>query len=361
MIPSKHFSITLTKNKMKHQKVNIVKKNGEFSLSLLSFKLVHIKRTQENKRSINYYWNSRTKEVICGSGSLRNHHSIPSIAHLFNYKKKTCDLSREEIQLGDSVCVLFNTTAALFLFGSIVGVDKLKKETYFHILPHDKNFPFQRNHVIKVKHQKDNIFLLRDGKNERYEYMATKNLVFAKYQYQVEFAEMVISYIKSTQLIINYVSDKNKTINEKTILECHKALFGHIYDWAGEYRNHPVVVGDKERPTMEHNEVKKSLKACLRGCTKKELSKINSKAELVHKLATLHAEIAWIHPFQDGNGRSIRLFLQIVATTMGYEFDMEKLDGDVRNKRAYHYAVRRAIHDSNRNLIALISRAIKEL
>ncbi|MQI62047.1 Fic family protein, partial [Escherichia coli] len=91
------------------------------------------------------------------------------------------------------------------------------------------------------------------------------------------------------------------------------------------------------------------------------LSKINSKAELVHKLATLHAEIAWIHPFQDGNGRSIRLFLQIVATTMGYEFDMEKLDGDVRNKRAYHYAVRRAIHDSNRNLIALISRAIKEL
>ncbi|HFO5404499.1 TPA: cell filamentation protein Fic, partial [Escherichia coli] len=117
---------------MKHQKVNIVKKNGEFSLSLLSFKLVHIKRTQENKRSINYYWNSRTKEVICGSGSLRNHHSIPSIAHLFNYKKKTCDLSREEIQLGDSVCVLFNTTAALFLFGSIVGVDKLKKETYFH-------------------------------------------------------------------------------------------------------------------------------------------------------------------------------------------------------------------------------------
>ena len=347
--------------KMKHTKAEIVKVNGEFSLSLLSFDIVHIKKTLEHKRSINYYWNTKTKEVICGSGSLRNHHDIPSVAHLFHYKKRACDLSREEIQLGDSVCVLFNTTAALFLFGSIVGIDKLKKGTYFHILPHDKNFPFQLNQVIKVKHQKNNIYLLKDGKNERYEYMATKNMAFAKYQYQVDFAEIVISYINSTQLIINYASDKNKTINEKTILECHKALFAHIYDWAGKYRNHPVVVGDKERPTMEHDEVKKSLKASLRACTKKELEKISSKEQLVNKLTTLHAELAWIHPFQDGNGRSIRLFLQIVAATMGYEFDLEKLDGNIKNKRAYHYAVRRAIHNSKGNLIALISRAIKEL
>lgn len=346
---------------MKHKKINIVKKNGEYSLSLLSFDIVHIKKTLEKKRSINYYWNTKTKEVICGSGTLRNHQNIPSIAHLFHYKEKACDLSREEIQLGDSVCVLFNTTAALFLFGSIVGIDKLRKGTYFHILPHDKRFPFQLNQVIKVKHQKNNIFLLKDGKNERYEYMATKNLAFAKYQYQVEFAEIVVSYINSTQLIINYASDKNKIINEKTILECHKALFTHIYEWAGEYRNHTVVVGDKERPTMEHDEVKKSLKACLRACARKELEKVRSKEQLVNKLTTLHAELAWIHPFQDGNGRSIRLFLQIVAATMGYEFDMEKLDGNIQNKRAYHYAVRRAIHSSKSNLIALITRAIKEL
>ncbi|PTA87872.1 cell filamentation protein Fic [Kosakonia sp. H7A] len=346
---------------MKHKKVNIVKKRGDFSLSLLSFDIVHIKKTKEHKRSINYYWNTRTQEIIAGSGTLRKRQNIPSVAHLFNYKKKTCDLSREEIQLGDSVCVLLNTTAALFLFGSIVGVDKSNKGTYFHILPHDKAFPFQLNRVIKVKHQKSNIFLLRDGVNERYEYMATKNLAFAKYKYQVEFAEFIMSYIKSSHLIISYASDKNKTINEKTVLQCHNVLFEHIYEWAGKYRTHPVVVGDKERPTMEHEEVRKSLKASLRGCTKKELEKIQTKEQLVIKLATLHAELAWIHPFEDGNGRSIRLFLQILAATMGYEFDMEKLDGSVKNKRAYHYAVRRAIHQNKRNLIALMSRAIKEL
>ncbi|MCS5814898.1 hypothetical protein LNN86_02125 [Klebsiella pneumoniae subsp. pneumoniae] len=116
---------------MKHTKAEIAKVNGEFSLSLLSFDIVHIKKTLEHKRSINYYWNTKTREVICGSGSLQNHHNIPSVAHLFHYKKRACDLSREEIQLGDSVCVLFNTTAALFLFGTIVGIDKLKKRNLF--------------------------------------------------------------------------------------------------------------------------------------------------------------------------------------------------------------------------------------
>ncbi|MBH3313399.1 Fic family protein [Serratia marcescens] len=346
---------------MKHIKANILKKDGEFSLSLLNFEIVHIKKTKNHKRTLNYYWISRTKEIISGSGTLKNHKEIPSVAHLFNYKQQTCDLSREEIQLGDSVCILFNTTAALFLFGSIVGIDKLKKETYFHILPHDKNFPFKLNGIIKVKHQKNNIYLLKDGTNERYDYMATKNIAFAKYQYQVEFAEIIISYIKSTHLIISYATDKNKVINEKTILQCHKTLFEHIYDWAGEYRNHPVVVGDKERPTMEHDEIKKAIKASLRGCKKNELAKIKNKGHLVSKLAQLHAELAWIHPFQDGNGRSIRLFIQIVAATMGYEFDMEQLDGTVKNKRVYHYAVRRAIHDKKINLIALLTKAINEL
>ncbi|EAM4310278.1 cell filamentation protein Fic, partial [Salmonella enterica] len=111
---------------MKHKKVSFLKENGEFSLSLLSFGIVHVKKSKEHKRSVNYYWNTRTQEIIIGSGTLRNHNSIPSIAHLFNYKRSSADLSREEIQLGDSVCVLLNTTAALFLFGSIVGIDKSK-------------------------------------------------------------------------------------------------------------------------------------------------------------------------------------------------------------------------------------------
>ncbi|EBJ9909935.1 cell filamentation protein Fic, partial [Salmonella enterica] len=40
---------------MKHKKVSFLKENGEFSLSLLSFGIVHVKKSKEHKRSVNYY------------------------------------------------------------------------------------------------------------------------------------------------------------------------------------------------------------------------------------------------------------------------------------------------------------------
>ncbi|WP_042318135.1 Fic family protein [Dickeya dadantii] len=329
-------------------------------ISLMDYRLVHIKKTKNKKRTVNYYWNNRTKEIICGSGGLSKSKKIPSISHILKYKEETCNLSRKEIQLGDSVCVLFNATAADFIFGTIVGFDKIGREKYFHILPHSKDFPFKKGAVIKVKYDKNKFILLKDGVNERYEKMSTKNLVFAKYQYQVDFAELIISYINTYNLISSYMIDKRKKINESTIIECHKALFGKIYDWAGSYRSHEVVVGDRERPTIEHADIKTSLKKSLRQCQENELAKIKNRNDLINKIVVLHAELAWIHPFQDGNGRTIRLFLQIISATMGYNLNIEEIDGSLKKKKAYHYAVRRAIHNRKNNLIALISRAINE-
>lgn len=342
---------------------NFQKKRWESTVTILDdkIKIIHIKKTKNGNRECNYFWNNKTKEVICGRGNLKLLDSIPSVAHLFKYKSATPDMSRSEFQLGDSVGVLFNTSAALFLFGTIVGVDIRKRQSYYHILPHHKEFPFTSDKVIKIKLESKRIFLLRDGVNERHETLAIKNLTFAKYHYEVEFAELIISRIRTFHLIEKYALDVNRPIGESTLRECHLALFSRIYKWAGEYRDHPVVVGDKERPTMDSEHIKDNIKRCLRACNRTELGKVNNKRELVLKLVNLHAELAWIHPFQDGNGRTIRLFLQIITITLGYFLNIEMLEGSVKNKRVYHYAVRRAIHDDKKNLIALFNRAITEV
>ncbi|MCW6525946.1 Fic family protein [Yersinia ruckeri] len=331
--------------------------------SLLPFKIVHIKKTKNGKHFNNYYWNNRTKEIIFGNGSLKTKNEIPSFSEIFKYNESTNDLSRREIQIGDSVGILFNTTVAPFLFGSVVGldIDTSNEEKYYHILPHDSNFPYAEKRAIKVKYEHEKFFLLKNGVNERYDKFATKNLAFARYQYQLDFAEIVTSYMYSYKLVKLYAENDKIPIGEIALKQCHKSLFGRIYDWAGEYREDIIVVGNRERPTMDHNDIKRTIKSCLRGCNKSEMDKIENKRDLVLKLAQLHSELAWIHPFQDGNGRTIRLFLQILAVTMGYDFDMTVLDGCVKNKRAYHYAVRRAIHDNKRNLIALLNKAIREI
>ncbi|WP_051906090.1 Fic family protein [Pectobacterium brasiliense] len=351
-VPSPNDTSNLSVSLLKHD-----------SIAPAKYDIVHIKRTPYKKGFINYYWNNKTKEIIQGKGGLLCRKSVYSIARFVKYNETTSNLARKEMQIGDSVGILFNTTVALFLFGVIVGADVRDGDIYYHILPSSKEFPYKNEGggIIKVKYEKNKFYLLSDGKNERYENMAIPNLVFAKYQYQVDFAEIVSSYLTSYKLIKFYAEDMTKVLNENTFLSCHKSLFGKCYLWAGKYRTHPVVVGNRERPTMESADIRAALKKCFRRCNRTELNKIKNKTDLVNKLAFLHAELAWIHPFQDGNGRTIRLFLQIVSATKGYEFDLTELEGSVHKKRAYHYAVRRAIYDKKSNLIALITRAVKEL
>lgn len=45
----------------------------------------------------------------------------------------------------------------------------------------------------------------------------------------------------------------------------------------------------------------------------------DSNAELAKKLAITHNEFNVIHPFRDGNGRTIRLFLDLWVDTLGFE------------------------------------------
>jgi cell filamentation protein len=44
-----------------------------------------------------------------------------------------------------------------------------------------------------------------------------------------------------------------------------------------------------------------------------------SIAEVAKKLAVIHNESNVVHPFRDGNGRTIRLFLDVVVFTVGFE------------------------------------------
>ncbi|MGV7961540.1 Fic family protein [Photorhabdus tasmaniensis] len=317
--------------------VSIGQNKKTTTVSLLIEPITHIKKTIRGKMSYHYYWNNRTKEVIFGSGTLKTKEFMFSVAHILRYKEPTEQIRNRDIQLGDSVGVLFNKKSSLLLFGSVVGVD------------------------LGVKNEKDKIYILSDGVNERYEYLATKNKIYAKYQYQLDWAEIILSRVKVGKFIREYIVNRALPIGELAFVDCHKMLFGNIYSWAGQYRKDVIVVGDRERPTMEHCYVSQSMKACLRTCNRNEMDKILTKRELVAKLVIIHRELAWIHPFQDGNGRTIRLYLQILCLSKGFDFNSEILDSSVKNKRIYHYAVRRAIDGKSRNLTALFNKAVSEI
>ena len=53
-----------------------------------------------------------------------------------------------------------------------------------------------------------------------------------------------------------------------------------------------------------------------------------------HALAVIHCELNAIHPFREGNGRTIRLFLDLLATRAGYGL----IDWSVRSQEEYIHA-----------------------
>lgn len=79
---------------------------------------------------------------------------------------------------------------------------------------------------------------------------------------------------------------------------------------------------------------------------------------MLDALVFAHKELAWIHPFEDGNGRAMRLFLELVAKTRGYGFDLSASMSSTRKKRYYHFAVWKAVQDYPQKLTALLDKAL---
>jgi cell filamentation protein len=57
-----------------------------------------------------------------------------------------------------------------------------------------------------------------------------------------------------------------------------------------------------------------------------EPDQVNSYEELIKIIAPIHAELLFIHPFREGNGRTARLFADLMAQKMGFNtFNFEEI------------------------------------
>lgn len=104
----------------------------------------------------------------------------------------------------------------------------------------------------------------------------------------------------------------------------HKHIFQDVYDWAGIERTVAISKGDslfavpiRINPCM--NNVLSSLK------NENYLSNLNQSG-FAKKLAHYFNELNAVHPFREGNGRTLRLFVDEVAYRAGYFIQWEKVE-----------------------------------
>jgi cell filamentation protein len=102
----------------------------------------------------------------------------------------------------------------------------------------------------------------------------------------------------------------------------HKHLFETLYTWAGEYRTVNISKGTSMFcPYMNLDafsiDIFKQLESenYLR-----DYEDNTTRQKFAQRLAYYMCELIVLHPFSEGNGRSLRLFFDMIVTYNGYEY-----------------------------------------
>ena len=120
------------------------------------------------------------------------------------------------------------------------------------------------------------------------------------------------------QAFFEMLKSEKITLNLDLIFKINSYFLGMLYSWAGKPRT--VEMSKDGILFCASSQIKKELKI-LDQNIKDSLFEIqnDNKDKLGKKLAIIHCEFNAIHPFREGNGRTIRLFLDLITAFHGYK------------------------------------------
>ncbi len=107
----------------------------------------------------------------------------------------------------------------------------------------------------------------------------------------------------------------------------HKTLFGDIYDWAGQYRL--INIEKRERLLAGRSvwysndvDIPRDLDAAFKAIHKLNWIRM-SREEFVHALARCFPMLWQVHPFREGNTRTVVMMMTFFVEHHGYYMDQE--------------------------------------
>jgi cell filamentation protein len=114
------------------------------------------------------------------------------------------------------------------------------------------------------------------------------------------------------------------TKDSNTLFAIHRHLFQDIYDWAGKRRTVEISKGGKQFFPLSHfDNALKFIDSLL--SEYKHIDK-EDKAALSGKLAEILDAVNYLHPFREGNGRTQREFLRLLAREKGWKLNLNPPD-----------------------------------
>jgi cell filamentation protein len=138
-----------------------------------------------------------------------------------------------------------------------------------------------------------------------------------------------------------------------SLFEIHKHLFQDIYTWAGKKRHVEISKDGKQFfPTTHFDNAYKYIDQLIAEFKKTPQVNINN---LVEKLAEILDNVNYLHPFREGNGRTQREFLRLLASEKKLILNLNPPD----NKSVYERYMKGTIESDMTTLTELIFELIE--
>lgn len=122
--------------------------------------------------------------------------------------------------------------------------------------------------------------------------------------------------------VIYQLADKKKVFGKAFFLTIHKVLFEDIYEWAGKIRTVDIAKGTLFCRVFA---IQEELDRVFHELSNENYLLKYKDDELAIKMAYFLSEINAVHPFREGNGRTQRLFMEVIAYKAGYHLDFSDI------------------------------------
>ncbi|MCR5166388.1 MAG: Fic family protein [Oscillospiraceae bacterium] len=150
-----------------------------------------------------------------------------------------------------------------------------------------------------------------------------KNKLNIKDRDKLKQAEEEITALKQYMLMETPIKGR---FTKTQLMNIHRFLFEDIYPFAGHIRLEQINKGDTIffPPHLINQELDKVF---FRLHNDNILHETDKKRQLEH-LSYIMSELNIIHPFREGNGRSIRELIRCMAMHYGFSLDWSRVDRD---------------------------------
>ncbi|MBI5794041.1 Fic family protein [Candidatus Uhrbacteria bacterium] len=147
---------------------------------------------------------------------------------------------------------------------------------------------------------------------------------------------------------LTLIEKRTVTFDFAFLCSVHKFFLGTLYLWVGKIRSVDISKNDVLFAPIKF--IDQSLKTFQIVLHNNRLVPTDNKRHVALKLAIIHNEFNSLHPFREGNGRTIRLFLDLMVVSNGYNLidwsrrsHMTYLRACVKGLSAEHSAMTRII------------------